>query len=464
MSYRIDRDTFGEIKVQSSKLWGPQTQRSIENFKIGEEKIPFEIIKAFAVLKKSAALANNEYNLLSKPKTDAIVMASNEILEGKLNDHFPLLVWQTGSGTQTHMNVNEVIANRGNQILEDQNINEKIHPNNDVNISQSSNCNFPTAIHIAAVTLIEDQLLPALTNIKQTLLKKSEEFKEIIKVGRTHLQDAVPITLGQEFSGWYKMIEKTESMITCSYKYMEELAFAGTATGTGLNTYKGFADNAVEKISKFTNKNFKPADNKFHALTSYDELVFTHGALTALAADLMKIANDIRWLASGPRSGIGEIILPSNEPGSSMMPGKINPTQCEAITMVSTQVMGNDNSISIAASQGNLEVNVFKPVIAYNFLQTVKLLATGINSFNHKCLIGIEPNLDVINTNLNNSLMTVTVLNPHIGYDNAAKIAQKAYEEGKTLKQSAIELKLLTEKEFDEIVDFKKMIAPRDFE
>ena len=462
MKFRIEHDTFGEMKVPEDKLWAAQTQRSYENFNISTEKMPDLVIKGFAFLKKSAALANHEMGNLSEAKANAIALAADEIIENKLTEHFPLVVWQTGSGTQTHMNVNEVIANRGNQILKEQGSAVKIHPNDDVNISQSSNCNYPTAMYIAATIAIEDQVLPELERLKNTLYKKSQEFNHIIKVGRTHLQDAVPLTLGQEISGWHRMLEKTEEMIKESYKTMEELAFAGTAVGTGLNTYSQFADIAVKKISAFTGKSFVPASNKFHALTSYDEVVYTHGALKALAADLMKIANDIRWLASGPRSGIGEITIPSNEPGSSMMPGKINPTQCEALTMISTQVMGNDTTIGIAASQGNFEVNVFKPVIAYNFLQSARLLADGMRSFNDNCAVGIEPNLEVIEKNLNNSLMLVTVLNPHVGYKNAAEIAKTAHEDGSTLKEAAIKLELLSEEKFNEIVDPSKMIGPID--
>ncbi|MET3506586.1 class II fumarate hydratase [Halalkalibacter oceani] len=460
MAYRIERDTIGEMKVPAEKLWGAQTQRSLENFKIGEERMPEAIIKAFAILKKSAALANEEMGHLSTEKAKAIVKASDEIIEGSLNGHFPLVVWQTGSGTQTHMNINEVIANRANQILEEMGSEGNVHPNDDVNFSQSSNCNYPTAMYIAAVTAVEEQVLPALAKFKSTLFSLSEKYSDIIKVGRTHLQDAVPLTLGQEISGWHRMLEKTEQMIENSYKQMEELAFAATAVGTGLNTYEGFAELAVKKINEFTGKNFKPAQNKFHALTSYDEVVYSHGALKALAADLMKIANDVRWLASGPRSGIGEITIPSNEPGSSMMPGKINPTQAEALTMVATQVMGNDVTIGIAASQGNFQVNVFKPVIAYNFLQSARLLADSMVSFNDNCAVGIEPNYEVIKRNLSNSLMLGTALNPHIGYEKAAKIAKHAHKEGLSLKEAAIALNILTEEEFDEIVDPSKMIQP----
>ncbi|UOQ94893.1 class II fumarate hydratase [Halobacillus shinanisalinarum] len=464
MEYRIEKDTLGIMKVPQDKLWAAQTQRSSENFRIGIEKMPEEVLKGFAILKKSAALANHQLGHLSEDKTSAIVQASNEILEGKLFEHFPLMVWQTGSGTQSHMNINEVIANRGNQWLEKQESEERLHPNDDVNLSQSSNCNFPTAMYIAGVTVIEDQVFPALYDMKETLLTKSKEYEEIVKVGRTHLQDAVPLTLGQEISAWHRMLEKTEEMIKESYIKMEELAFAGTAVGTGLNTYKSFPEIAVEKISSFTGKKFVPALNKFHALTSYDEVVYCHGALKALAADLMKIANDVRWLASGPRSGIGEITIPENEPGSSMMPGKVNPTQCEALTMVTTQVIGNDVTIGLAASQGNFQVNVFKPVIAYNFLQSARLLADGMISFNKNCIKGLKPNKEVIEKNLNQSLMLVTALNPYIGYENAAKIAKTAHEQNLTLKEASTLLGLLTEDEFDEIVNPVKMTYPASFE
>ncbi|MFD2925615.1 class II fumarate hydratase [Halobacillus naozhouensis] len=464
MDYRVEQDTLGEMKVPVDKLWAAQTQRSKENFKIGIEEMPEEVLKGFAVLKKSAALANQELGHLNADKAEAIVQASNEILDGKLYEHFPLKVWQTGSGTQSHMNINEVIANRGNQWLGKSGSEERLHPNDDVNLSQSSNCNFPTAMYIAGVTAIEDQVFPALTAMKETLLKKSEEYQDLVKVGRTHLQDAVPLTLGQEISAWHRMMEKTEDMIQESNVKMEELAFAGTAVGTGLNTYKAFPEIAVKKISSFTGKRFVPASNKFHALTSYDEVVYCHGALKALASDLMKLANDIRWLASGPRSGIGEITITANEPGSSMMPGKVNPTQCEALTMVATQVIGNDVTVGLAASQGNFQVNVFKPVIAYNFLQSARLLADGMISFNKNCLKGLKPNEEVIKKNLDQSLMLVTVLNPHIGYENAAKIAKTAHDQGLTLKEAAVQTGLLTEEVFDEIVNPINMTHPKSLE
>ncbi|EEM06054.1 fumarate hydratase, class II [Bacillus pseudomycoides] len=462
MEYRIERDTLGEMKVPADKLWAAQTQRSKENFPIGTEHMPIEIVQAFAILKKSAAISNQKLGKLSEEKAQAIVEAADEILAGKWNEHFPLVVWQTGSGTQSNMNVNEVIANRGNQILKGKGLDVHIHPNDDVNMSQSSNDTFPTALHVACVIAVENQVLPAITKLKVTLEKKANEFQNIIKIGRTHLQDATPLTLGQEISGWHRMLEKTERMIADSNTYMKELAIGGTAVGTGINAHPKFGEMVAEEISQFTGKQFVSAPNKFHALTSHDEVVFAHGALKALAADLMKIANDVRWLASGPRSGLGEIIIPANEPGSSIMPGKVNPTQSEALTMVAAQVMGNDATIGFAASQGNFELNVFKPVIAYDFLQSARLLADATVSFNDKCAVGIEANKEVINQNVNRSLMLVTALNPHIGYENAAKIAKHAHKEGLTLKEAALQSGLLTEEQFDEIVDPKKMIAPKE--
>lgn len=438
MEYRIERDTLGEIKVPADKLWAAQTQRSKENFPIGTEQMPLEIVKAFAILKKSAALSNQKLGKLSEEKAEAIVEAADEVIAGKWNEHFPLVVWQTGSGTQSNMNVNEVIANRGNQILKEKGFDVHIHPNDDVNMSQSSNDTFPTALHVACVIAVENHVLPAITKLKETLAEKVTAFEHIIKIGRTHLQDATPLTLGQEISGWHRMLEKTERMIAESNTYMKELAIGGTAVGTGINAHPKFGEMVSEEISQFTGKQFVSAPNKFHALTSHDEVVYTHGALKALAADLMKIANDVRWLASGPRSGLGEIIIPANEPGSSIMPGKVNPTQSEALTMVVAQVMGNDATIGFAASQGNFELNVFKPVIAYNFLQSAHLLADAIVSFNDNCAVGIEADEEVINENVNRSLMLVTALNPHIGYENAAKIAKHAHKEGLTLKRSSV--------------------------
>ncbi|MFB5676114.1 class II fumarate hydratase [Paenibacillus terreus] len=461
MEYRIEKDTIGEIKVPADRLWGAQTQRSKENFPIGNEKMPIEVIYAFAVLKKSAAITNHQLGKLSADKKNAIVYAADEILTGKLNDHFPLVVWQTGSGTQSNMNVNEVIAHLGSQWLEQHGKEERLHPNDDVNMSQSSNDTFPTALHVAGVLAVEDHLLPAIAKLKDTFRSKSEQFKDIIKIGRTHLQDATPLTLGQEISGWEAMLDKSARMITDTVEYMKELAIGGTAVGTGINAHPEFGAKTAAEISGFTGKTFTSAPNKFHALTSHDEVVAVHGAVKALAADLMKIANDVRWLASGPRSGLGEITIPANEPGSSIMPGKVNPTQSEALTMVVTQVMGNDAAIGFAASQGNFELNVFKPVIIYNFLQSVHLLADSIVAFNDNCAVGIEPNMAKIEHNLHNSLMLVTALNPYIGYENAAKIAKLAHAEGLSLKEAALKTGLLTEEQFDQYVDPAKMIQPK---
>lgn len=459
MEYRIEHDTIGEIKVPADKLWGAQTQRSKQNFKIGGERIPLGVIRAFAHLKKSAAIASNSFGNLSDAKMKAIATAADEVIEGKWDDHFPLVVWQTGSGTQSNMNMNEVLARRGNQLLEEWGEEERLHPNDDVNKSQSSNDTFPTALHVAGVLAVQNDLLPALDVFKQTLQQKEEEFKEIVKIGRTHLQDATPLTLGQEISGWRRMLERSEEMITESVEKMKDLAIGGTAVGTGLNAPEGFGEKVAEEISKSTGATFQSAPNKFHSLTSYDELVYVHGALKALAADLMKIANDVRWLASGPRSGIGEIEIPANEPGSSIMPGKVNPTQSEALTMVVAQVMGNDATIGFAASQGNFELNVYKPVIIYNFLQSVKLLADGMLSFNNNCAVGIEPNMEEIKNKVDNSLMLVTALNPYIGYENAAKIAKTAHAEGTTLKEAALKTGLLTEEEFDKYVVPEQMVG-----
>ncbi|MCH7320291.1 class II fumarate hydratase [Solibacillus sp. MA9] len=460
MEYRIEKDTMGEINVPADKLWKAQTQRSLENFKIGTEKMPIEIIRAFAILKRSCALANNKLGKLSDVKTKAIVTAADEVLAGKLDDQFPLVVWQTGSGTQSNMNVNEVLSFRGNQLLTEQGSEEKVHPNDDVNMSQSSNDTFPTALHVAAVIAVEDLVLPKLNVLKATLQQKQEAFKDIIKIGRTHLQDATPLTLGQEISGWTHMLVKSEKMIQVTSDFMKELAIGGTAVGTGINAHPKFGAMVAEEIATYTAKNFITAENKFHALTSHDEVTTAHGALKALAADLMKIANDVRWLASGPRSGIGEITIPENEPGSSIMPGKVNPTQSEAMTMVACQVFGNDATIGFAASQGNFELNVFKPVIIYNFLQSARLLADTMQSFNDNCAVGIEPNTEVLDNNLKNSLMLVTALNPYIGYENAAKIAKTAHKEGTTLKEAALASGLLTEEQYDQYVDPATMIYP----
>ena len=462
MEYRIEKDTMGEMKVPKDAYWAAQTQRSVENFKIGNEKMPEEIIKAFAYLKKSVALVNKELGKLDAKKADAIAQAADEILEGKLDGNFPLVVWQTGSGTQSNMNVNEVIANRATEILGGDFRKEKIvHPNDDVNKSQSSNDTYPTALHVASVIAVEETLIPAIEKLEKTLDEKSKEYNDIVKIGRTHLQDATPLTLGQEISGWVEMLRKSKKMVQDSLEAVRELAIGGTAVGTGLNAHPELGERVAKKISEFTGHKFVSAPNKFHALTSHDALVFTHGALTALAADMMKIANDVRWLASGPRCGIGEIEIPANEPGSSIMPGKVNPTQSEAVTMVACQVMGNNTTISVAASQGNFELNVFKPVIAYNFLQSTKLLADSIVSFNDNAAVGIKPIKEKIEHYLNDSLMLVTALNPHIGYENAAKIAKTAHANGTTLKEEAVNLGLLTEEEFDKYVVPSEMIKPK---
>jgi fumarate hydratase, class II len=456
--FRIEKDSIGEIRVPATKYWGAQTQRSKQNFKIGVEAMPQEVIYAFAHIKLAAAKVNNQLGHLSESKKNGIIQACTEILEGKLDDHFPLLVWQTGSGTQTNMNVNEVVARRGMEILKDKGLNETIHPNDDVNMSQSSNDTFPTAMHISAVLALKDTLLPDLQNLIVTFKKKEEEFADIIKIGRTHLQDATPLTLGQEISGWRAMLEKDREMIKNSLVYLRDLAIGGTAVGTGINADKKFGELMAREISNQTNLIFQSAANKFQALTSHDELVQMHGSLKALAADLMKIANDVRWLASGPRSGIGEISIPANEPGSSIMPGKVNPTQSEALTMVVTQVFGNDATIGFAASQGNFELNVFKPVIIYNFLQSVKLLADGIRSFDENCAVGLEANRETIQNNVENSLMLVTALNPHIGYEKAANIAKLAFKENLTLKEAAIKTGYLSEEEYEQWVKPEKML------
>lgn len=458
-SYRIEKDTMGEVKVPSDRLWGAQTQRSLENFKIGWEKMPKELIMAFAILKRSCAIANTQVGKLDEKKRDAIVEACDEILDRKWDDEFPLVVWQTGSGTQSNMNSNEVIAAIASKKL---GVEKGIHPNDDVNKGQSSNDTFPTAMHIASLLECENRLIGSIDRLSATLKRKESEFANIVKIGRTHLQDATPLTLGQEISGWVEMLEKSKSMILASLKYIRELAIGGTAVGTGLNAHPRFGDICAQEISKFTKSDFNSAPNKFHALTSHDGIVFVHGAIKGLAADLMKIANDVRWLSSGPRCGIGEITIPENEPGSSIMPGKVNPTQSEAITMVAAQVMGNDATIGFAASQGNFELNVFKPVIAYNFLQSVRLLSDAMDSFDLNCVSGMEPNLEVIDRNLNQSLMLVTALNPYIGYENAAKIAKNAHKKGTTLKESALELGLVNEADFDKWVVASEMTSPKE--
>ena len=453
MEYRIERDSMGEIQVPADRLWGAQTQRSYENFKIGEEKMPREIIQAFAVLKKGAALANWKLGCLEEGMANAISAACDEILEGKWPEEFPLVVWQTGSGTQTNMNLNEVIAHRAGQLL-----GKPLHPNDHVNRSQSSNDTFPTALHMAALGMVEDKVLPALERLEETFWGLSQSYRDIVKTGRTHLQDATPLTLGQEISAWAQMLKSDREALEMASEGLRELALGGTAVGTGLNAPKGFDVLAAREISQLTGREFVSAPNKFHALTSKSAIAFAHGAMKALAADLMKIANDVRWLASGPRCGIGELLIPENEPGSSIMPGKVNPTQCEALTMVCVQVMGNDVAVGMAASQGNFQLNVFMPVLAYNFLQSARLLGDAVESFRVHCAQGIRPNRERIQTNLSQSLMLVTALSPHIGYDNAAKVAKTAYQEGITLKEATLRLGFLTGEQFDQYVDPTKMV------
>lgn len=460
MEYRVERDTMGEINVPKTAKWGAQTQRSLENFKIGEEKMPRDVIYAFAILKKGAALANAELGVLEQEKADIIAEVADEIVSGQHDAEFPLVVWQTGSGTQSNMNVNEVIAHLANERLEARGQSLTIHPNDDVNKSQSSNDTYPTAMHIAAILAVENQVIPAIDALHQTLAQKADAFMDIVKIGRTHLQDATPVTLGQEISGWVRMLELSKQMIERTLEPLTELALGGTAVGTGINAHHEFGETVAKRISDETGKSFVTALNKFHALTSHDQLVFTHGALKALAMDAMKIANDVRWLASGPRAGIGEITIPENEPGSSIMPGKVNPTQSEALTMVAAQVLGNDATIGFGASQGNFELNVFKPVIMYNFLQTTRLLTDSLHSFNDHCAVGIEPNLDVIAKNVEQSLMLVTALNPHIGYENAAKIAKRAHQTGSSLKEAALETGLVTEEQFEEWIRPEEMTSP----
>ena len=453
MNYRIERDSMGEMQVPADRYWGAQTQRSFQNFKIGGEIMPREITHAFGILKKAAAIANHEFGKLDDRRLDVISRACDEVISGSLNDHFPLVVWQTGSGTQSNMNANEVIANRGNEIAGER----LLHPNDHVNMSQSSNDTFPTAMHIAAVTIIREKLLPAMDGLIETFKRLEAENEGIVKTGRTHLQDATPIRFSQEISGWRNMIEKTRAMIEAALPGISELALGGTAVGTGLNCPREFGPVVARVVSELTGYPFTSAANKFHALTSKDDLVFMHGALKALAANLMKIANDVRWLASGPRDGLGEIFIPENEPGSSIMPGKVNPTQCESLTMVAVQVMANDVAVGMAASQGNFELNVFMPVLIYNFLQSARLLADGINSFNKNCVSGIRANREKMHHNLYNSLMLVTALNPYIGYDNAAKTAKKAYKENISLKEACVQLGFLTAERFDEVFNPENM-------
>ncbi len=462
MEYRTETDSMGEIKVPVNKYYGAQTARSLMNFKIGGERFPRELIRALGVLKKAAALSNKELGILSQEKAGLIVEAADEVIDGKLDEHFPLVVWQTGSGTQTNMNANEVISNRAIELSGGVMGSKKpIHPNDDVNKAQSSNDTFPTAMHIAAVEEIHRRLIPMVTKLRDALLQKSEEFEKIIKIGRTHLMDATPLTLGQEFSGYAQQLTSGLERINGCLPHLYELALGGTAVGTGLNTHPEFAVKAASKIAELTGKPFVSARNKFEALATHDSLVEASGVLKTLAASLMKIANDIRWLGSGPRCGIGELSLPENEPGSSIMPGKVNPTQSEAMTMVCVQVFGNDATVTFAGASGNFELNVFKPVIIFNVLQSIRLLADACESFTDNCVVGIKANEINIGKHLQNSLMLVTALNPHIGYDNAAKVAKKAHKENKTLREAAVELGLLTGEKFDEVVRPEKMIGPK---
>ncbi len=458
MEYRIEHDSMGEVKVPADKYWAAQTERSHENFPIGVgiETMPREITHAFGILKKAAAIANHAVKpeRMTDEKLAAISQACDEVISGALNEHFPLVVWQTGSGTQSNMNANEVIANRANEIAGS----KLLHPNDDINMSQSSNDTFPTAMHIAAVIAIEDKVVPAIDVLVETFKRLEAENEGIVKSGRTHLQDATPIKFTQEISGWRSSLEKDKKMLLTAVKELKELALGGTAVGTGLNAPAGFAEKAAEAVSELTGKSFITAPNKFHSLTSKDEIVFAHGALKALAADMMKIANDVRWLASGPRDGLGEIFIPENEPGSSIMPGKVNPTQCEQVTMVAVQVIGNDVAVGMAASQGNFELNVFMPVCAYNFLQSARLLAESIISFNNNCAVGIRANKEKMHFNLHNSLMLVTALNPYIGYENAAKTAKKAFKDNITLKEACVQLGFLTEERFDEVFHPEEMV------
>lgn len=454
MDYRIEQDTMGEVRVPANKYWGAQTQRSSQNFRIGIEKMPIEIIRAFSILKKAAAITNYKLGKLDEDKMKIIAQVCDEIHEGKLDDNFPLVVWQTGSGTQSNMNVNEVVANRANSILGG----KLVYPNDHVNMSQSSNDTFPTAMSISAVMEIEGKLLPALRQLRETFERLEKENEGIIKTGRTHLQDAVPIAFSQEISAWTTMLIKGETRIKEALEGLRELALGGTAVGTGLNAHKDFGKMVAEEISSLTKTRFVTAGNKFYSLTSKSDLDYAHGALKSLAADLMKIANDVRWLASGPRCGIGEITIPENEPGSSIMPGKVNPTQSEALTMVAVQVMANDVAINLGASQGNFQLNVFMPMMIYNFLQSVRLLRDAIISFDEHCASGILPNKEKMKENLDKSLMLVTALNPHIGYEKAADIAKTAHAKGLSLKEAAVELGYLTEEEFEDIVRPETMV------
>lgn len=457
MEYRIERDSMGEIRVPADKLWGAQTQRSFENFQIGTEKIPYAMVTVFAYLKKAAALVNKNLGVVDADRADAIVRACDDILAGKLDGNFPLAVWMTGSGTQFNMNVNEVVAHRAMQILQAQGKDMIVHPNDHVNHSQSSNDTFPTGLHMAGVLLIKQQVFPAMEALYAALDEKAKAYASIVKIGRTHLQDATPLTLGQEFSGWARMIARNKEMLEKGIDFLRDLAMGGTAVGTGINCPPGYDVKFAETVSRLTGETFRTAPNKFQSLTSKDELTVVHGMLKALACDLMKIANDVRWLASGPRCGIGEITIPENEPGSSIMPSKVNPTQCEAVTMVAVQVMGNDATMGIAASQGNFELNVFMPVMAYNLVQSIRLLSDVMNSFRKHCVVGIQPNLARIDHNLHQSLILVTGLVPLVGYDKACMIAKKAAKEGLTLKESALATGLVTEEQFDTAMDPAKL-------
>jgi fumarate hydratase class II len=461
MDHRVETDSMGEIKVKADRYWGAQTERSLFHFKIGTERMPRELIRAMGILKKAAAQVNMELGSLPKDKGDLIVKAADEVIDGRLDDHFPLVIWQTGSGTQSNMNANEVISNRAIEMAGGVMGSKKpVHPNDDVNKAQSSNDTFPTAMHIAAVEETHRRLIPMVTQLRDTLQKKSVEYNDVIKIGRTHLMDAVPLTLGQEFSGYVQMLTNGLERLNDGLKRLYPLALGGTAVGTGLNTHPDFAVKSAKRIAELTGKPFITAPNKFEALATHDALVEFHGDLKTLACSLMKIANDIRWMASGPRSGIGEIFIPENEPGSSIMPGKVNPTQSEAMTMVAAQVLGNDVAVNIGGASGNFELNVFKPVIIYNVLQSIRLMADSCEMFNEHCAVGIEPIRENIKKHLDNSLMLVTALNPHIGYDNAAKVAKKAHKEHTTLKEAAVALGLLTAEEFDQKVRPETMIGP----
>ena len=463
MDYRIEKDTMGQVEVPVDKYWGAQTQRSRNNFRIGDGRMPLEIIRAFGVLKKAAAATNLELGVLPQEKVDLIMQVCDEIIEGKLDDQFPLVVWQTGSGTQSNMNVNEVVANRAH-VLKGNSLGEGtrlIHPNDDVNKSQSSNDTFPTAMHIAAYSMITEVTIPGVKELRDTLKKKSDQFIEVVKIGRTHWMDATPLTLGQEFSGYVSQLDHGLKALLNTLPHLAELALGGTAVGTGINTPEGYAELVARNIAEITGLPFETGSNKFEGLAAHDAVVEAHGALKTLAVSLMKIGNDIRMLASGPRCGIGEIIIPANEPGSSIMPGKVNPTQAEALTMVCAQVMGNDVAINIGGSNGHFELNVFKPMMIHNFLESARLIGDACQSFNENCAVGIEPNQERITQNLNNSLMLVTALNPHIGYEKAAEIAKKAHQEGSTLKEAALALGYLTEEEFDRWVDPSSMTGLR---